>query len=115
MLCALGHAGKVPRASSLRALYRPIVLTGHLPQRTPICISPFSPQRQQQRGAKRKATFKLDELPQGLLEPKQPYEEVNELPQYPTVLQGAKNNMSKFKDCVLLTRVGSFYEVMQYH
>ncbi|EXJ90250.1 hypothetical protein A1O1_03349 [Capronia coronata CBS 617.96] len=32
-------------------------------------------------------------------------------PQYPTVLQGAKQNMAKFDNCVLLTRVGNFYEL----
>jgi hypothetical protein len=36
---------------------------------------------------------------------------VNDVPQYPTVIQGARNNMVKFQNCVLLTRVGSFYEV----
>ena len=32
-------------------------------------------------------------------------------PQYPTVLQGAKANMAKFDNCVLITRVGNFYEL----
>jgi hypothetical protein len=32
-------------------------------------------------------------------------------PIYPTVMQQALNNMKKFSHCVLLTRVGSFYEV----
>jgi hypothetical protein len=32
-------------------------------------------------------------------------------PAYPTVMQQALNNMRKFSHCVLLTRVGSFYEV----
>ncbi len=32
-------------------------------------------------------------------------------PQYPTVLQGVKSNMAKFDNCVLLTRVGNFYEM----
>ncbi|EDN06153.1 predicted protein [Histoplasma mississippiense (nom. inval.)] len=36
---------------------------------------------------------------------------VDDAPQYPTVIQGAKNNMLKFKNCVLLTRVGNFYEL----
>jgi hypothetical protein len=35
----------------------------------------------------------------------------NEEPIYPTVMQQALNNMRKFSHCVLLTRVGSFYEV----
>ncbi|KAK6364879.1 MutS protein 1 [Exophiala oligosperma] len=32
-------------------------------------------------------------------------------PQYPTLLQGVKNNMARFDNCVLLTRVGNFYEM----
>ena len=34
-----------------------------------------------------------------------------ERPSYPTVVRQAWNNMRKFDKCVLLTRVGSFYEV----
>ncbi|EEH10189.1 MutS2 protein [Histoplasma capsulatum G186AR] len=64
------------------------------------------------RGAKRKSTVKLQDLPQGRLEPMEPYPlSVDDAPQYPTVIQGAKNNMLKFKNCVLLTRVGNFYEL----
>jgi hypothetical protein len=37
--------------------------------------------------------------------------ENDEGPTYPTVMQQALNNMRKFSHCVLLTRVGSFYEV----
>lgn len=49
---------------------------------------------------------------QGPLKPTVPLAPVeNDAPQYPTVIQGAKYNMQKFKDCVLLTRVGNFYEV----
>ena len=32
-------------------------------------------------------------------------------PSYPTVVQQARNNINKFENCVVLTRVGSFYEV----
>ncbi|KAK2782923.1 DNA mismatch repair ATPase msh1 [Emmonsiellopsis sp. PD_33] len=64
------------------------------------------------RGAKRKSAAKLEDLPQGRLDSIEPYEPlVNDAPQYPTVVQGAKNNMLKFKNCVLLTRVGNFYEL----
>ena len=64
------------------------------------------------RGAKTKATKKLKELHQGVVaaEPL-PNLESDNAPQYPTVIQGAKNNMIKFSNCVLITRVGSFYEV----
>lgn len=38
-------------------------------------------------------------------------EKEDESPAYPTVVQQAKDNMRKFEDCVVLTRVGGFYEV----
>lgn len=63
------------------------------------------------RGAKKKSSTRLEELPQGRLEAESSFTPLdNDVPQYPTVIQGAKNNMLKFKNCVLLTRVGNFYE-----
>lgn len=66
----------------------------------------------QRRGAKTLSRKKLKELPQGGIEagalPELPSDDE---PQYPTVLQGARNNMAKFDNCVLLTRVGNFYEL----
>lgn len=69
-----------------------------------------------QRGAKRKSTLKLRELPQG------PLGGGEELPpltdndaEYPTVVQQARNNMRRFSQCILLTRVGSFYELYFEH
>jgi hypothetical protein len=35
----------------------------------------------------------------------------DEEPEYPTVQQQARNNMLKFSHCVVITRVGGFYEV----
>ena len=57
--------------------------------------------------------MQVNELPQGVigLVPL-PDLEADNAPQYPTVVQGARNNMTKFKDCVVLTRVGNFYEVL---
>ncbi|KAK0632319.1 muts domain V [Immersiella caudata] len=57
---------------------------------------------------------KLDELPQGvvLAEPL-PVEEDG--PAYPTVVLQARRNMQKFDGCVLLTRVGGFYELYFEH
>ncbi|OJD14874.1 hypothetical protein AJ78_04821 [Emergomyces pasteurianus Ep9510] len=79
--------------------------------RTPF-LAPLGVPLQFNRGAKRKSTAKLKDLPQGRLEPIEPYSPlVNDAPQYPTVIQGARNNMQKFKNCVLLTRVGNFYEL----
>jgi hypothetical protein len=64
------------------------------------------------RGAKTKATKKLKELYQGVIAADPlPELDANNAPQYPTVIQGAKNNMMKFNNCVLITRVGNFYEV----
>ncbi|WEW58443.1 MutS protein 1 [Emydomyces testavorans] len=63
------------------------------------------------RGAKTKASVKLKNLAQGRLEAVEHLPPLmNDSPQYPSVIQGAKNNMLKFRNCVLLTRVGSFYE-----
>ena len=64
------------------------------------------------RGAKRKTTVKLDTLPQGLL-PALPKDETDKVPEkaYPPVLQQHLNNVRKFSDCVVLTRVGDFYEM----
>jgi DNA mismatch repair ATPase MutS len=36
-------------------------------------------------------------------------------PTLPTVLQQARSNMLKFQNCVLLTRVGGFYELYFEH
>jgi hypothetical protein len=64
------------------------------------------------RGAKRTTTLRVKSLPQGSL-PVKPVEVIDEGegPVYPTVLQQVRNNMQKFSHCVVLTRVGNFYEV----
>lgn len=56
--------------------------------------------------------MKVKDLPQGVigLDPL-PILETDDAPQYPAVVLGARNNMVKFNNCVVLTRVGSFYEV----
>lgn len=64
------------------------------------------------RGAKTRTIQKLDDLPQGVLEDKDSLQnEEDDGPSYPAVVQQAWNNMQKFQDCVILTRVGNFYEV----
>lgn len=65
------------------------------------------------RGAKRKTTVKLKDLPQGVLKLEAYDNGMDEAPQYPTVVQGHRNNMQAFKNCVILTRVGGFYEVRE--
>lgn len=64
------------------------------------------------RGAKTKSVLKAADLPQGSLPPL-PMKDIEEPPAkaYPAVLQQHLNNMRKFHDCVILTRVGDFYEL----
>lgn len=70
------------------------------------------------RSVKTKTSKKVAEIPelqQGaiLAEALPEIEPQNELqyPTYPTVLQGVRENMAKFKQCVVITRVGNFYEL----
>jgi hypothetical protein len=67
----------------------------------------------QYRGTKRKTTLEIDGLPQGAIisDPLPPQDDSE--PQYPPLLQQVRNQMLKFSNCVLVTRVGGFYEV--YH
>ncbi|KAI1322208.1 muts domain V [Xylariaceae sp. FL0255] len=69
------------------------------------------------RGKKTKLSIKLDDLPQGLVQAVQPLPDVQEDggPAYPTVVLQARRNMRKFENCVLLTRVGGFYELYFEH
>ncbi|KAL8737879.1 MAG: hypothetical protein Q9181_001251 [Wetmoreana brouardii] len=68
--------------------------------------------RNVRRGARSKSTVKLEELPQGVLDPlPSTGEGEDDGPTYPTVVRQARNNMRKFDNCVVLTRVGSFYEL----
>lgn len=97
----------------------PIFNQTQTPAPSPICrwqlSTPHNPQVPWQRGVKRKSTVKLRELPQGPLEgeglPPLPEDDAG----YPTVVQQAKNNMQRFPRCVLLTRVGGFYELYFEH
>lgn len=61
---------------------------------------------------KKTSTLEVKDLPQGLISGV-PLEDPDEDagPAYPTVLQQVRNNMRKFDHCVLLTRIGNFYEV----
>jgi hypothetical protein len=68
-------------------------------------------QSSQRRGAKRKATVPLDDLPQGAIESVALPPQDDAEPEYPPLLQQVRNNMLKFSHCVLVTRVGGFYEV----
>ncbi len=61
--------------------------------------------------AKSKTSVNSQELPQGALHLENTARDTaQDGPSYPTVVQQARNNMQKFENCVLLTRVGGFYE-----
>lgn len=64
------------------------------------------------RGAKTRTVVKASSLPQGVLPPL-PSDETDAIPpkQYPTVLQQHLNNVNKYNGCIVLTRVGDFYEM----
>jgi len=70
--------------------------------------------RAQNRGKKTKASVTLDDLPQGVI-PLEPLPLEDDAPAYPTVVRQARSNMQKFENCVLLTRVGGFYELYFEH
>ena len=55
--------------------------------------------------------MKLDELPQGVVAPPLSQPPQEDEPAYPTVVLQARRHMQKFDNCVLLTRVGGFYEL----
>jgi hypothetical protein len=68
------------------------------------------------RGKKTRTTVKLQDLPQGPLgAPLEPLDDGDHEPAYPTVVMQARRNMQKFDGCVVLTRVGGFYELYFEH
>jgi hypothetical protein len=68
----------------------------------------------QNRGKKTKSSVKVDDLHQGVI-PLEPLALEDETPSYPTVVLQARSNMRKFENCILLTRVGGFYELYFEH
>ena len=68
----------------------------------------------QHRGAKTKTTVDVDSLPQGAIISDALPPQDDSQPEYPPLLQQVRNNMLKFSNCVLVTRVGGFYEVVRY-
>ena len=70
----------------------------------------------QYRGAKSRATISFDDLPRSTTTAELSIPEIEDVgPAYPTVVQQARDNMQKFDKCVLLTRVGGFYELYFEH
>lgn len=66
----------------------------------------------QRRGATSKTTISVNGLLGSHVEPAKSLAKSEDAgPAYPTVVQQARSNMRKYDNCVLLTRVGSFYEV----
>lgn len=87
-----------------------------VPSRRP--VRGFGRLEGQVRGKKTKTVVSLDDLPQGVIQtdPLTPLEvEPPSSPAYPTVVLQARRNMQKFDNCVLLTRVGGFYELYFEH
>ena len=82
-------------------------------RRRPVPAATASGPQVWRRGKKRSQRISISELPQGVITSELP--ELQELPKeepaYPTVVQQARKNMNTFEHCVLLTRVGNFYEV----
>jgi len=92
--------------------YRPLRVLSHSP--IPIIVNRSNLPKIWTRGLKRKATIRIKDLPQGPLPPKAAGTVAeSDGPAYPTVIQQARNNMRKFSHCVVLTRVGNFYEVIE--
>ena len=86
------------------------------PQATPQWRSPKQFIAQcMRRGAKTTIRKRVKDLQQGAIqvEPLPEFEDDqrSQQAQYPPVLQGVRENMIKFPNCVVITRVGNFYEV----
>ncbi|PYH94796.1 hypothetical protein BO71DRAFT_398622 [Aspergillus ellipticus CBS 707.79] len=76
--------------------------------RLPTAVScPAAPRRT----AKTQSTLNWKDLPQGALKLEPYHGGQDDASRYPAVVQGHWNNMQKFKNCVILTRVGGFYEL----
>lgn len=109
-------------ASSLRSYQTPLIPSFrchvhrticHHARRAPVRprVPSAVPQVELRRSAKTKSTVQLKDLPQGVVKLEAYDDGEDDAPRYPTVVQGHRNNMQKFKNCVILTRVGGFYEV----
>ncbi|RJE18452.1 DNA mismatch repair protein [Aspergillus sclerotialis] len=83
----------------------------HAPRPSLRVKAPVTPRLVLKRSAKTKSTLNLKDLPQGALKLESYNDSVDHAPRYPAVVQGHRNNMQKFKNCVVLTRVGGFYEL----
>lgn len=82
--------------------------------RAALCSDTSCYRPSQHRGAKREATLSHIELLQGVLVGKALSPQDDTEPEYSPVLQQVRNNMLKFSHCVLVTRIGGFYEVCKF-
>ena len=73
-------------------------------------LAPFI-QTPQCRGAKTKTTVRIDDPTRDAPAQAKALPKAQNGPIFPTVIQQARENMHKYSSCVLLTRVGSFYEL----
>lgn len=78
----------------------------------PMILDEVAPKRT--RKTRAKVSVENLELPQGLI-PLNALPPEDDAPAYPTVILQAWRNMQKFENCVLLTRVGGFYEMYFEH
>ncbi|KAI5366083.1 putative DNA mismatch repair protein MutS, core [Septoria linicola] len=93
-------------------LHRSLGVATHSPAYAIDCVRKRPWLWTQWRGAKTTTTVKASSLRQGVLPALSP-QDLEAVPEktYPTVLQQHLNNVRKFKDCIVLTRVGDFYEM----
>ncbi|RYP23316.1 hypothetical protein DL765_001225 [Monosporascus sp. GIB2] len=138
--CTISGSGNYLRQHSARLSHILGAPRGRGERRTapspPSCrraaASPALGTRVQPRGKKTRPRMRLEDLPQGLVGSPAPLpgplppepgegeaeaeaEEQEQEPAYPTVVLQARRNMRKFENCVLLTRVGGFYELYFEH
>jgi len=92
-----------------------------IPTRAHVVPRDFPHTHIQIRGKRTRTVVSLDDLPQGLVRagslPASTADEQEPptAPSYPTVVLQARRNMQRFDNCVLLTRVGGFYELYFEH
>lgn len=124
MLLGIGGCSTRPpqfrQALLQRACYRPcstffslqVASTRPLAKPRALQLVPYNGhQVMQRRTTRTKTTTKIQNVPQGAIGASALPPQDDATPEYPPLLQEVRNNILKFSHCVLLTRVGGFYEV----
>jgi hypothetical protein len=101
----------IKRVLSRRCQYRSFCLFTCQSVLRQSALLPLPPNRISQRHAGTKLRKSIEELPQGLQTPLEPFIE-KEASKYSPVIDEVLQNQRRFPKCVLLTRVGQFYEVL---